>query len=85
LTRPVDDRLDAAKDRTDGKGFGHELIGASIPSQMNVLFVRGTRNHDEGHKAVRAVLIRADPLKELQTIELRHHQVRDNQVSAHGL
>jgi len=45
---------------------------------VNFFFVDSTRNHDEWNKAVGTVFVGAQPFQELQTAELRHDQVRND-------
>ena len=71
-------RLDPGYQRSMIYRFGQVFVSACFKSGNNVFWIRFCSDHDDRHEWQRGVCSQA--LADLNTIHLRHHDIKQNQV-----
>src|SRR5688572_208201 len=78
LAAPADHRADAGHELAGRERLRHVVVGAHLEAQHLVAFLGAARDHDHGDGA--GVRLRLDAAADLPAVELRDHDVEEDQV-----
>ena len=76
---PAENRLDSCFDFQDVEGLGHVVVGAVFKAQDLIHILALGRQHDD-----RDIALFTDSLADGNTVQLRQHDVKQNQVVIPG-